>query len=132
MFSVLNSSSSDSETGDSDEEVKVDKFGNTIEYVPLRNDENDSHSETEDKIANDCDRDTNFENFGIIKDRDTCSKNAEEQGEKAQTEIISSISNTVITETNAGNNGTASELETNTEAERIEDTQNTQENIKIS
>ena len=130
MFSVLNSSSSDSETDDSDEEVKVDKFGNTIDYVPLRNDENDSHSETEDKIANDCDRNTNFENFDIIKDSDN--KSLEEQDEKAQTEIISSLSNTVITETNAGVNGTASRLETNTETERIEDTQNTQENIKIS
>ena len=40
------SSSSESESDESDGEVKVDKFGNTIDYVPLDNDDDSSETET--------------------------------------------------------------------------------------
>ena len=53
----FSSSSSESESDDSDEEVKVDKFGNTIDYVPLDNDD-DSNSETETDQNIICDIDT--------------------------------------------------------------------------
>ena len=51
------SSSSESESDESDGVVKVDKFGNTIDYVPLDNDD-DSNSESETDRNEICDIDT--------------------------------------------------------------------------
>ena len=66
-LTVFCSSSSDSSTEDSDAEVKVDKYGNTIDYVRLHSDQDSDGDGTEHGNIGD----NNRTGCDIHNDRDT-------------------------------------------------------------
>ena len=101
-FCFFSSSSSESESDESDEEVKVDKFGNTIDYVPLEND-NDSYSETETDQEEICDIDT-----AAKHSYSTNSCDNREEG-RNETKVLAALSKTVITANKTGDNEIADE-----------------------
>ena len=72
----FSSSSSDSESDDSNGNIKVDKFGNTIDYIPLRSDDDDddNNSASGDHIEGNRDSITCSEAQGNIDNCDSSIK----------------------------------------------------------
>ena len=123
----FSSSSSESDSDESDGEVKVDKFGNTIDYVPLHNDD-DSNSETETDKNEICDIDTKVKHSYSTnscdnreEERNSCDNREEERNscdnreeDRNETKMLEALSKVVIAPNKAGDNETADDC-SNTE-----------------